>query len=79
VEIQTTEIPVENNEMKSQLNHSDRDWIKSIQRRTTRRTTATTTTTTTTTLPTTTQQPVQTRRFRPRQQQLAPQAASYSK
>merc|ERR1711892_1293518 len=57
VEIQTTDIPVEINEVdvetkktkKSQLNTSDRDWIKSIRKRTTKRTTTTATTTTTTT------------------------------
>merc|ERR1712106_792593 len=62
VEIKTTEVPESNNEIdvetkkpkKSQLNTSDRDWIKSIRRRTTRRTTTSTTTTTTTTTTATT-------------------------
>merc|ERR1712106_642628 len=64
VEIKTTEVTESNNEIdveikkpkKSQLKSSDRDWIKSIRRRTTRRTTTSTTTTPTptTTTPTTT-------------------------
>merc|ERR1711892_901322 len=68
VQIQTTDIPVEINEVvvkakktkKSQLNPSDRDWIKSIQRPTTR-------------TPATTQQPIKPKQFQSRPQQFAPQ------
>merc|ERR1712106_1126812 len=89
VEVKTTEVPESNNEIdvetkkpkKSQLNTSDRDWIKSIRRRTTRRTTTSTTTTTTTTTTATTtitttpapttlpQRFVQPKQFVPKQQQ----------